>query len=148
MLLMAKKDDQQTNVRIPAELKERITLAAEAAGRSFTAELVQRLEASFYSVLEATLLQARLTERNELLMAQADCEAAIEEVRKELDALPGTGDEVKAARKRATLQSELHDLQRQWDNIELYQGRLTADIKVLADKLQERMLFLEQQEGG
>lgn len=148
MFGMAKKDDQQTNVRIPAELKERITAAAEAAGRSFTAELVERLEASFHSVLEATLLQARLTERNELLMAHRDCEATIEEIKTEIDALADASDELKAARKRSALQSELEQLQQQWENIEFYLGRLTADIRILADKLQVRMLFLENQKDS
>ncbi|MBA0459338.1 Arc family DNA-binding protein [Stenotrophomonas maltophilia] len=50
-VVVVKKDDRQTNVRLPADLKDRITEAAEAASRSFTAELVARLEASFDSFL-------------------------------------------------------------------------------------------------
>ncbi len=50
-VVVVKKDDRQTNVRLPADLKDRITAAAEAASRSFTAELVARLEASFDSFL-------------------------------------------------------------------------------------------------
>jgi len=46
---MVRKDDRQTNVRLPAELKDRLSEAAEANGRSFTTELVGRLEESFDS---------------------------------------------------------------------------------------------------
>jgi hypothetical protein len=38
--------DEQTNLRIPAELKEWLRLEAEMAKRSMTAEVVLRLEQS------------------------------------------------------------------------------------------------------
>ena len=139
---MAKKDDQQTNVRLPVELKQRLKASAEKAGRSFTEELVERLEASFYSVLEATLLQARLTERGELLLAHADCEATLEDVRRELAEVESRKDPA-SIKRHAQLIAEEREAQRQWENIEIYLNRLTADIKLLADKLQERIWFLE-----
>ncbi|MCU1196168.1 Arc family DNA-binding protein [Stenotrophomonas maltophilia] len=41
------RTDPQVNFRIPAELNERLKEAAAENGRTITAELVQRLEASF-----------------------------------------------------------------------------------------------------
>jgi len=140
---MAKKDDQQTNVRLPVELKQKLNEAADKAGRSFTAEVVERLEASFYSVLEATLLQARLAERGELMLAQRDCEATLAEIRLDLSA--ATGKDAVTLKRREQLLVEEADMQRQWDNIEEYLNRLTGDIRFLADKLQERILFLESE---
>lgn len=65
---MVRKDDRQTNVRLPAELKDRITEAAEASSRSFTAELVARLEASFDSFLQRRVqeLEQRLADAEEM----------------------------------------------------------------------------------
>lgn len=39
--------DVQTNIRIPADLKEALAAAAKDSGRSFTAEIVKRLQDSF-----------------------------------------------------------------------------------------------------
>lgn len=41
------RSDPQVNVRIPADMKTRLDQAASASGRSFTAEVVHRLEQSF-----------------------------------------------------------------------------------------------------
>lgn len=40
-------DDVQTNLRMPAHLKDRLQEAAKISGRTMTAEVVHRLEASF-----------------------------------------------------------------------------------------------------
>lgn len=67
-MAVVKKDDRQTNVRLPADLKDRITQAAEQASRSFTAELVARLEESFDSFLQRRVkeLEKRLADAEEL----------------------------------------------------------------------------------
>ncbi|MBV6816052.1 Arc family DNA-binding protein [Xanthomonas campestris pv. passiflorae] len=41
------RNDPQVNIRLPAALKAELDKAAEKAGRSLTAEIVQRLEDSF-----------------------------------------------------------------------------------------------------
>jgi predicted DNA-binding protein len=41
---------KQTNVRLPESLKERLENSAEQSGRSFAAEVVARLEASFVAL--------------------------------------------------------------------------------------------------
>jgi len=41
------REDPQTNIRLPAELKERLMDAAKKANRTFGAEVVMRLETSF-----------------------------------------------------------------------------------------------------
>jgi hypothetical protein len=41
------RDDLQVNFRMPAELKARLEAAAAASGRTLTAEVVYRLNASF-----------------------------------------------------------------------------------------------------
>ncbi|OAJ61494.1 hypothetical protein A6V36_24285 [Paraburkholderia ginsengiterrae] len=40
-------EDIQTNLRLPADLKERLKQAADASNRSMNAEVVARLEESF-----------------------------------------------------------------------------------------------------
>ena len=55
---MAKQDDYiKTALRLPADLHARIQLAAEKAGRSMNAELINRLDMSFEKgrVLEITV---------------------------------------------------------------------------------------------
>jgi len=41
------RSDPQTNIRLPADLKQRLTDAAKEANRTFGAEVVKRLEESF-----------------------------------------------------------------------------------------------------
>lgn len=41
------RSDPQVNIRLPADLKARLEVAAEAAARSLTAEIIVRLESSF-----------------------------------------------------------------------------------------------------
>lgn len=55
------KDDVQTNVRLPAALKEALQGASDESGRSFTAELVYRLAESFESV-DSVMLGNRFKE--------------------------------------------------------------------------------------
>lgn len=43
------RNDPQVNIRLPAGLKAELDKAAEKAGRSLTAEIVQRLEESFHT---------------------------------------------------------------------------------------------------
>ncbi|HGM7334456.1 TPA: Arc family DNA-binding protein [Stenotrophomonas maltophilia] len=49
-------NDVQTNIRLPADLKQKISEAAESNGRSFTAELVHRLRR--YDEVDAAGLEA------------------------------------------------------------------------------------------
>ncbi|HDS1829812.1 TPA: Arc family DNA-binding protein [Stenotrophomonas maltophilia] len=148
---MAKKDDQQTNVRLPAALKERITQAANEAGRSFTAELVRRLEASFESVLEATLLQARLAERGDLLAALQEGEQRLEDLSKELASYTGAvrkeDDSDMAAQLSARIAEIIKEqrmLEEQNLRIAKYLDRLREDVKVLGDDLQARMRWMDE----
>lgn len=55
------KDDVQTNIRLPAVLKDQLQDAAAASGRTFTAEMVHRLNSTFESPLQL-LLENRLRE--------------------------------------------------------------------------------------
>lgn len=55
------KDDVQTNIRLPADLKDLLQDAASLSGRTFTAELVHRLQSTFESPLRL-LLENRLRE--------------------------------------------------------------------------------------
>jgi len=41
------REDPQTNIRLPAELKEKLMEAAKKSNRTFGAEVVMRLETSF-----------------------------------------------------------------------------------------------------
>lgn len=47
------REDPQLRIRLPIELKERIEEAATAGGRSMNAEIVQRLDLSFPTELQA-----------------------------------------------------------------------------------------------
>lgn len=47
-------EDIQTNLRLPADLKERLKQAAEVSNRSMNAEVVARLEESFAAEKGAT----------------------------------------------------------------------------------------------
>lgn len=63
------RNDPQVNIRLPAALKVRLDEAAVAAGRSVTAEIVNRLEASFRSPIEVpsvTGLRAQIAAEREL----------------------------------------------------------------------------------
>ena len=53
------RTDLQVNIRMPAELKERIERATDASGRSLNAEILYRLQRTF----EANIIAASETER-------------------------------------------------------------------------------------
>lgn len=59
------RNDPQMNLRVPAELKEKIERAAFESNRTITAEAVARLEQSF-SDTEKTDLSSLLAEMREL----------------------------------------------------------------------------------
>lgn len=149
---MAKKDDQQTNVRLPAALKDRITQAAEEAGRSFTAEMVSRLEASFESVLEATLLQARLVERTHLLSAWHACLEELRVLQKRIsEELSSTNgliesgqDDPSALDRVALLRNKVEVVEGEIRRLGEYQARVDADIALLSDGLSERLDVLRK----
>lgn len=52
------RNDPQVNLRFPADLKDRLDVAAQQNKRSLTAEIVTRLEESFEKQLDATKLVA------------------------------------------------------------------------------------------
>ncbi len=54
------RNDPQINIRLPAELKERMELAAKEQNRSTTAEIVSRLEESDRSARVIDALQSEL----------------------------------------------------------------------------------------
>lgn len=63
------RTDPQFNLRIPLELKEKVESAAKSSGRSATAEIIARLEASFEPHVSTSdtkqvraLIQAALTD--------------------------------------------------------------------------------------
>lgn len=144
---MAKKDDQQTNVRLPTDLKERITAAAQEAGRSFTAEVVRRLEASFESVLEASLLQARMTERQALEDAISTCEQKLDVLSKELAEFTGV-DPLEAEEKgiadmiQRGILSIVNDrrlVEGERDRLKDYLARVNDDISAIAHGLKGKL---------
>lgn len=149
---MAKKDDQQTNVRIPAQLKRRITAAAESAGRSFTAEVVLRLEASFESVLEASLLYARTSERQFLLDQIRQRQEGIDKLNKEMEeyktvdpsyaAQAGITDMVDRGIK--SISDELQMAKAHLEQDKVYLARVEDDIEVIADGLQKKLAELRE----
>lgn len=55
------RTDPQINIRLPARLKARLEAVAQREGRSLTAVIVQRLEASFPSLADQ-ILEARTAE--------------------------------------------------------------------------------------
>lgn len=61
MISCMKRTDPQFKLRIPQDLKERLEHAADIEGRSVTAEIVHRLEASFPAI-SAELLRSREVE--------------------------------------------------------------------------------------
>jgi hypothetical protein len=63
--------DTQVNLRIPERLLEKLRMASEDAGRSLTAEIVDRLEGSFPLSPAEALLQMRSTELAHLTRALA-----------------------------------------------------------------------------
>jgi predicted DNA-binding protein len=143
---MAKKDDQQTNVRLPSALKDRITQAAEEAGRSFTAEMVLRLEASFESVLEATLLQARIAERSRLRSAWVAHRERIRSLQEELTvaaAKEAEGD-TSIADRVDLLRNEIELITGDVLRLRDYQSRVDADITILLDGLGARLEALSR----
>lgn len=138
---MAKKDDQQTNVRIPSALKERLTQAATESGRSFTAELVARLEASFESVFEATLLQARLAERDELVRVRKAYRKRVDAMHAEFMPLPESPDKISpelAVRLKAVAK-EAEIIEGELRRLNDYYRRVQEDIALLSDGLSERL---------
>lgn len=149
---MAKKDDQQTNVRIPAGLKRRISDAAEAAGRSFTAEVVTRLEASFESVLEASLLYARIAERQVLQDDIRQCQERLDKLNKELDQYAnvdpdyalqeGIADMVERGKK--SISDEIRVVTAHLEQDKIYLARVEADVEVIADGLQKKLSELRE----
>ncbi|MBN4999684.1 Arc family DNA-binding protein [Stenotrophomonas maltophilia] len=153
---MAKKDDQQTNVRLPTELKERITKAAQDAGRSFTAELVLRLEASFESVLEASLLQARTAERQALADEIARCDHKLAQLRREIEhhstidpvdaEAHGIADDMAA--NVAEIITEQHLIEAERARLVDYLSRVNGDISVLANGLQGKLTHLRAMESS
>lgn len=143
---MAKKDDQQTNVRLPGALKDRITQAAEEAGRSFTAEMVLRLEASFESVLEATLLQARIAERSRLRSTWRAHRDRIRSLQEEItiaSAKDAEGD-TSLLDRIDSLKNELELMTGEVLRLGEYQRRVDADITMLLDGLSERLEVLSK----
>lgn len=138
---MAKKDDQQTNVRLPAALKERITQAATESGRSFTAEMVARLEASFESVFEATLLQARLAERDELLRVRKEYRKRVDALHAEVHHPLPSPDQMSPAlaHRLKEIVKETELIESELQRLNDYYLRVQDDIAVLSDGLSERL---------
>lgn len=75
------RTDPQLNIRIPFELKEKLEGAAKLSGRSATAEIIKRLEASFgaeeYSLLQGDMRTVQITEESYKAM-----ERFIEEIKR------------------------------------------------------------------
>lgn len=70
---MAKQDDYiRTALRVPPELHKELHRTATEAGRTFNAEIVHRLLASFVADQEAALLKARIEELTQALDQQAE----------------------------------------------------------------------------
>ncbi|KRG65653.1 hypothetical protein ABB26_03690 [Stenotrophomonas humi] len=144
---MAKKDDQQTNVRLPSELKRKVSAAAEEAGRSFTAEVVLRLEASFQSVLEASLLYARMSDRQMLEDDIRECQEQLDKLRIEFEQYASVPPD-DAMKEGATdlllrgMKSVAEEISVLEDNIQhskRYLARVNEDISVIADGLQAKL---------
>lgn len=79
------RDDPQVNFRMPAALKRRLEQAADASGRSLTAEIIQRLEQSFTSV-RVDMSREEITE---LVIATVD--DRIEHIRQQMSSTSRKG---------------------------------------------------------
>lgn len=60
------RNDPQVNLRFPADLKDRLDVAAQANKRSLTAEIVARLERSFADESELVELRAQAARDDEI----------------------------------------------------------------------------------
>lgn len=90
--------DAQLKFRLPAELKAQIEAAAHGNGRSTTAEIVARLEASF-SDEDRRLTPEQVKEMVELMMEpqREQIDARIQVLRAEIDRLTNASKAIRRA---------------------------------------------------
>lgn len=61
------RNDPQVNLRMPADLKERLDAAAQENKRSLTAEVVERLESTFVELERAAMIRSLIEFQADLL---------------------------------------------------------------------------------
>lgn len=98
------RNDPQVNIRLPFELKAALDEEARKNGRSTTAEIVDRLQASFPSV-ELVILQNR---NAEVAMIQAETEKRIAVIKAHESAIAAGG---LSAKQVAELKEEIQQHQ-------------------------------------
>lgn len=128
------RNDPQVNLRMPADLKERLDVSASANKRSLTAEIVERLEASY----------AWPNEQENLLRDRAQLKA-------ELAVLNETLVEQKAVTRQVqTLMAEWSEDSHQWQDVENAIEKRFTEMKQqyeLLEGLKEELAHLSHARG-
>lgn len=111
-----------------------------------------RLEASFESVLEASLLYARIAERQAIEDDMRQCQEKLEKLRKELDQYTSV-DPAYAEREGITdmvergvksISDELRVFEAHLEQDKVYLARINEDVSVIADGLQRKLEELRE----
>lgn len=123
------RTDPQINIRLPALLKARLEAAAQREGRSLTAVIVQRLEASFPSLAEQ-ILEARAAELRAIDEELRATKVRVDELEGQKRAgFPGSGQSAKEA------DEELSWYRQQLVMQDFLKDRLSKELAAIKKKL-------------
>lgn len=103
---MAKRDDPQFRIRLPADLKKKIEESAKAFGRSLNTEIEQRLDFTFNALREGLTSDLKYVEQE---VAMAEKELRIAEAVYE-DAINSNADSVEKSIARYEVKKALENL--------------------------------------
>lgn len=132
------RTDPQINIRLPADLKARLDKAAAEAGRSFTAEIVLRLEESFPLLESALLIRQREQLASIAIEASRlrDREGELEYLLAELRVKFGIND-VPSHPETSELWHELGEISQRLDVLERLQKELAVVVKTLEEAVRD-----------
>ena len=141
------RTDPQVNLRMPAELKDRLDEAAELNKRSLTAETVARLEASFegpVASLALAQLQAEVLEREWLQRgAQLRFVAAVQLLKQITMKVKAAGVELSATEAQALEELRFHAAKIAVDQ-DVTAKRVQMKLESAAKKLVDAQDFFNQ----
>ncbi|MCC4607153.1 Arc family DNA-binding protein [Xanthomonas campestris] len=119
------RNDPQVNIRLPAGLKAELDKAAEKAGRSLTAEIVQRLEESFQA--KPLTVQSLMPVVSAAYRSALETQRALRDQLRELTEegpLPGNSNEAQMGAREVEI---LHSwFQRQASELQAVMGQLLS----------------------
>ena len=122
--------DPQTNIRLPAELKEQLAEAAKSSGRTFGAEVVWRLENSFKPSTPIEMAAARMEELADLQELRYAKNSEVDMAEANLEILRRTKPTIE---KWASAEAALQRLRKERDSIAAYADRMQTEIKRLLE---------------